>query len=137
MQTKSVSLHFMVFIKGPARGAGGKMKEKKRIETAGVKTPTKNFTAELKKLAEVMKNSQRTHITNLCSTALSLLINLILVSHNYGRVPRCVRTLHRVILLTFLISEPVKQNHKNNYLVRVPQHPRNKCIKFIQKYNLR
>ena len=42
-------------------------KKKKRTETAGVKTPTKIFTAELIKFAEVMENSQRTHITKPCS----------------------------------------------------------------------
>ena len=46
MQTKSVSLHFMVFIKGPHKGSQGKKerkkeKKKKRTETADIKTPTK------------------------------------------------------------------------------------------------
>ena len=62
MQTKSVSLHFMVFIKGPRKGSRGKKrkkeKKKKRTETAGVKTPTKIFTAELRKFAKVIKNSR-------------------------------------------------------------------------------
>ena len=58
MQTKSVSLHFMVFIKGPRKGSQGKKrkkKKKKRTETAGVKRPTKIFTAQLRKFAAVMK----------------------------------------------------------------------------------
>ena len=52
MQTKLSSLRFMLFIKGPAKEARGKRKKKKRTETAGVKTPTKIFTAELRKYAE-------------------------------------------------------------------------------------
>ena len=72
----------------------------------GVKTPTKIFTAELRKFAKVMKNSQRTHIINSCSFPL---INFIRVPRNYGIIIiRCVRTLHRVILLTFLISKLIK-----------------------------
>ena len=113
MQTKSVSLHFMVFIKGPRKGSRGKKKKEKnkRTETTGIKTSTKNFTAELRKFAEVMKNSQRTHIANPCSFPF---INLIHVSHNYSKViTGCVHTLHKVILPTFLISKPVRQNHKN------------------------
>ena len=70
MQTKHSSLRFAVFIiKGPRKGSPGekRKKKKKRTETAGVKTNTKIFTAELRKFAEVMKNSQRTHRTNSCS----------------------------------------------------------------------
>ena len=133
MQTKSVSLHFMVFIRPPQRkpGENRKKKKKKRTETAGVKTPTKIFTAELRKFAKVIKNSQRTHITNSCSFPL---INFIRVPHNCGRVTSCVRTLHRVNLLTFLIS---KSSKNIKYLVRVPQHPKNNCIKIIQNTTLR
>ena len=70
MQTKSVSLHFMVFIKGPRKGSRGKKKEgeeEKDRDRGRKKHPQKIFTAELRKFAEVMKNSQRTHITKPCS----------------------------------------------------------------------
>ena len=78
MQTKSVSLHFMVFLKGPRKWSEGKKKEGEEEEEKnrdrGRKKPHKIFTAELRKFAKVMKNSQRTHITNPCSFPL---INLI------------------------------------------------------------
>ena len=64
MQTKLSSLHFMVFIKGPRKGSRGKKKEEeeKDRDRGRKKHPQKFFTAELRKFAKVMKNSQRTHI---------------------------------------------------------------------------
>ena len=96
MQTKSVSLHFMVFIKSPHKGSRGKKKEGEEEEKdrdRGRKNTCKNFYCRVEKI---------------CRSDEKLSKNLILVSHNYGRVTRCVRTLHRVILLTFLISELMK-----------------------------
>ena len=55
MQTKLSSLHFMVFIKGPAKEARGKKKEEKDRDRGRKKHPQKFFTAELKKFAKVMK----------------------------------------------------------------------------------
>ena len=51
MQTKLSSLHFMVFIKGPAKEALGKKKGEKDRDRGRKKI----FSAELRKFAEVIK----------------------------------------------------------------------------------
>ena len=64
MQTKLSSLRFMLFIKGPRKGSPGKKKEEEKDRDRGRKKhPKKIFTAELRKFAEVIINSQGTHIT--------------------------------------------------------------------------
>ena len=69
MQTKISSLRFAVFIiKGPRKASPGKKKEEEKDRDRGhKKQPQKMFTAESGKFAEVIKNSQRTHITKPCS----------------------------------------------------------------------
>ena len=96
----------MVFIKGgPATGGGGKKKEgiEEKDRDRGHKNTHKNFACRAEKICRSDEKTlkERTELIH----ALFLFINLIVVSHNYGRVTRCVRTLHRIILLAKLIKQ--------------------------------
>ena len=52
MQTKLSSLHFMVFIKGPAKEARGKKKEEKDRDRGRKKHPQKFFYCRVEKICQ-------------------------------------------------------------------------------------